>query len=181
MDPVIVTGETVTQTKVEPQPAAAATEPAKPSVFDKAMALLKPKAEMLEQIKALESQVQVRADAIAQLNTKVTELEATITSQNVKLAEMVKLEAALEKLTTDQKTVETAAIDKVAALGFPSKNLPAATSSDEKTGGTTPDADAILEQLNAIKDPQEQTKFYQDHEKEIKAAALAASVRARRQ
>jgi hypothetical protein len=84
---------------------------------------------------------------------------------------MIELKAELEKMENEQKTVEAAAIDKVAALGFPAKELPAQVSDDKKVG--TPEgrsSEEILKEMNAITDATAQTKFYRAHEQEIKAA-----------
>jgi ATP-dependent Clp protease, protease subunit len=159
---------------VTPAPPASpmpATVPPDTTVFDKLKGLLKPKAEMAAEITGLKTQIEVRDSSITQLNAKIVEQQKTIEGFQTVASQMVELQADLEKMEKEQKTVEAAAIDKVAALGFPAQDLPPQVSDDKKGG--TPEgrsSEEILKEMNAITDATAQTKFYRAHEQEIKAA-----------
>jgi ATP-dependent Clp protease, protease subunit len=153
---------------------AQATVPPDPTVFDKLKGLLKPKAEMAAEITGLKTQIEVRDSSITQLNAKIVEQQKTIEGFQTVASQMVELQAELEKMEKEAKTVEAAAIDKVAALGFPATELPPQKDPEAKHGDEAPTTDDLLKQINAITDPKEQTIFFRDHEKEIKAALMKA-------
>jgi ATP-dependent Clp endopeptidase proteolytic subunit ClpP len=165
------TTTTLKPTSEEPGSTIPATVPPDTTVFDKLKGLLKPKAEMAAEITGLKTQIEVRDSSIAQLNAKIVEQQKTIEGFQTVASLVVELQSELEKMEKEQKTVEAAAIDKVAALGFPAKELPAQVSDDKKVG--TPEgrsSEEILKEMNAITDATAQTKFYRAHEQEIKAA-----------
>jgi ATP-dependent Clp protease protease subunit len=154
-------------------------ETSNPGIFEQLKSLLKPKAEMLADIAGYKTQIEVRDAAIVQLNAKIAEQDKKIEGFQKVAAEMVELEAAVKALKAEQKTVEDAAVDKVAALGFPQKDLPAATS-DELKEEDEPDEKALLEKLNKITDPKEFTAAYRKMQKQIQAATMKKSSAARK-
>jgi hypothetical protein len=137
-------------------------ETAKVSVFDKAMSVLRPKAEMLQEIVQHKSAVEVRDASIASLNSQLSTLNSQLSAANLQLAEMKKLEIAIAELEKRETTVELAAADKIASLGFPASKLPAASSADGDSGApkTIEEFQQKHAELTSSGKTEEASKFY---------------------
>lgn len=137
-------------------------QPAKLTVFQKAGAMLKDKSELLAIIAA-------RDATITDLRSQIAIAAGKLMEQDLQLAGMKELEAAVAALEAGKKTTEAAVIDKVAALGFPAKNLPAATSAEAQDG----DAPTSIADFNkrhgemTQKDPAAASKFYNQYAKKF--------------
>jgi ATP-dependent protease ClpP protease subunit/uncharacterized protein (UPF0335 family) len=151
----------------EPEPAADA------SFVEKLKSLLQPKTELVAEIAGLRSKIEVRDASIVILNAKVAEITAQAEAYKAQAAQIPQIKALVEQLEKEKKTVEAAAADKVAALGFPSKELPQQVEDKDKDKTKPTSSSAILEKLNAIKDPKEFTLAYRSMQKEIRAALQA--------
>ncbi|MBA3833939.1 MAG: hypothetical protein H0X34_19035 [Chthoniobacterales bacterium] len=110
----------------DPAPAtpatAAAAPPAKPSVFQKAAAMLKDKSELIGQISALEGSKIALEATVSDLQAKLSASNERLTKLDIDIKEF---EATVENLTKEKKTVSAAVVDQVAALGFSQEKLPA--------------------------------------------------------
>jgi|SRR5215471_1494476 len=145
-----------------------------PTVLEKLTALLKPKGELQAEISSLKSQIDVRNASIVDLNTEISALKKEIETLRAEAAQLPAIRALIAELESQKKTVEASAVDKVAALGFPAKDLPAAAPDKEEKKEEAPTAQALLEELNKITDPQEFTKAYNRLHSKIKAAWQAS-------
>jgi uncharacterized protein DUF6582/ClpP protease-like protein len=158
----------------EPAPEPEPPEPAADASFvEKLKSLLQPKTELVAEIAGLRSKIEVRDASIVLLNAKVAEITAQAETYKAQAAQIPQIKALVEHLEKEKKTVEAAAADKVAALGFPQDKLPAQTEDKDKDKTTPTSSTAILEKLNAIKDPKEFTIAYRTMQKEIRAALQA--------
>jgi len=152
----------------EPAPPPPPPEEEQPSTLDKLRAMLKPKADLQAEISRLKSQIDVRNASIVQLNAEIAALRA-------EAAELPAIKKLVAELEAERKSVDAAAADKVAALGFPSKDLPAASpDKEEKKKEEVPTAKALLEELNKITDPMEFTRAYNRLRPKIQAAWQAS-------
>jgi regulator of replication initiation timing len=151
---------------VDPTPPAtqaSATAAAKPTVFQKAAAMLKDKSELLGTISTHEATI---ASLTSQLSTANSQLSATMAELATLKAGSAELEAALTKATAANTTVAQSTIDQVAALGFDANALPAATSASEDAETPTSVAD-FNAKLNAFDDKDARAKFYAKHAKKL--------------
>jgi ATP-dependent protease ClpP protease subunit len=173
------------ETKPTPEPKPAPEpEPPPPagdaSVLEKLKTLLRPKNDMLAEITALRTQIEVRDASIKQLNDKIESQAREIESFRAKAENMPALEALIKQLETEKMTVSDAARDQIAAMGFPNDKLPAQTVDKPDDKQPAKNSDEILAELNAITDPKEFTKKYRELEKDLRAALGATDLRAAR-
>jgi ATP-dependent protease ClpP protease subunit len=151
-----------------------------PSVLEKLKTLLRPKNDMLAEITALKTQVEVRDSSIKQLNEKIEAQAREIEGFKSQTAIIPALEALVQQLEEEKTSVSAAVRDQVAAMGFPQDKLPGQSSDKEDDKSKEPTAEELLAELNAITDPKEFTKKYKELEPKIRAA-LPAVLRAPRQ
>lgn len=144
-----------------PKPAAtvATVAAAKPTVFARAAAMLKDKSELLTTISGHEA-------TITDLRGQLTKASETIQAQTTELTELkagqAQIEAALAASEKKNSTVEAAAQDKIAMLGFPADKLPAASSAEAQDTDAPKTIEEFKERHGVMsqKDPTAAGKFY---------------------
>ncbi len=140
---------------------ATTSEPA--TFIQKVTGMLADKGELVGKIDSLEK-------ANASLNEDKAGLALALNKVSTELAslqtERQTLEAKVNELTAERKTVAETVIDKVAEIGFPADKLPG--NADVIAEKTPSD---IAAAYAAIKDPYEQARFYAKNKSAIFAAA----------
>lgn len=147
------------ETEVEPQaPEVEVTEPQAKSLLSRFIALFGGDSDsaLKAELANKDDQIQASLKVIDSLKAQVAALEPKAKAFDEATAEIARLEA-------ERQTAETKAAAQVASLGF--------TPESERT---LPDAETdkgdILAQYNAITDPAERGKFYNQNQKAIRAA-----------
>jgi chromosome segregation ATPase len=141
-------------------------------------------------IAALEKRI-AEDDAVkAELSAKLAELESTKDAdvkaaqaelEKVKQESQAALEAEIAKLAEAEKQVESLSkeiTDAKAKLANPAFSDASAKGESEPVEAAAPPAEGkqpgLFEQYQAISDPGQRTKFWNNHEKELRAEAQAA-------
>lgn len=143
-----------------PAEAAPKAEAPKVGVFERAKGYLKDRGELVQELNTLKGQVTT-------LQAEATSKDATIANQNAELTELRDgrdtLQAEVDRLETEQTTIEKAAssktVETMARLGVPAAELPKAI--DVAAMETS---EELRKKFASITDPSERAAFYAKHE-----------------
>jgi chromosome segregation ATPase len=142
----------------------------KPGLLDQAGAIFSDRAKLLAENRKLRAdlgiaratETQMRGE-LAELTEELNELREAYVGLET---EREGLKAAIAAAEADQRTVETAVVDELAAIGVPSANLPSSAAEPVLTP-----AEAALDKFRTAITPDEKAAAYA----ELKAAEAAAA------
>lgn len=135
--------------KETPPPAPGAT--AKPSLMDRAKALLKPASQIQAELTQAKGQITQITTERDQFKTQVLQLTAERDGYKKQVSDF---QALLDTHETEKKTVQTEVIHQLAASGMPESSLPKGGKLDNGNGGNIDDQiRSLQEQATAENDP----------------------------